>query len=166
VASFSLPPAAPVAQPATAVATRPPAGGGGRFSAGTTLIAGVATLLLALLVGVLIGHNTAGSGTQTVNPAPVRIINNGGGSSSSGGSSSGGGSATTPATSKGSPSKSTAKLKPKKVAPKQTAKAQSGAAAKVLGGKTPPATVTVGSTGTGKGYSKKTHKFNGSFFGQ
>ena len=50
---------------------------------------------------------------------------------------------------------------------KKTAAKEQSAASKVLGGtSTPPATVTVGQSGTGKGYSKKTHKFTGSFFGQ
>jgi hypothetical protein len=129
----------------------------------------VATLLLAMLVGVLIGHNTAGSGTRTVASAPVRIITTGGGAASSGASGSGSGATSTPAKSSSTKKATTGKLKAKKSPPKaakKTAKAETGAASKVLGGKTPPATVTVGSTGTGKGYSKKTHKFTGSFFGQ
>jgi hypothetical protein len=169
---FSLPPStaaeAPTPAPVAAAAGR-----GGRFSSGTTLVAGVATLLLAVLVGVLIGHDTASQGPRTVAAAPVRIITTGGGST---GSTAGAGSAATtptPATkgSSASPKKtSTGKLKAKKTTPqaaKKTVKAEQGAAAKVLGGSgTPASTVTVGATGTGKGYSKKTHKFTGSFFGQ
>jgi hypothetical protein len=146
------------------------AGRGGRFSSGTTLVAGVATLLLAVLVGVLIGHDTAAQGSRTVAAAPVRIITTGGGSTGSTAAS--GSTATTPTTAtKGSSEKaSTGKLKAKKTTPqaaKKAVKAEQGAASKVLGGSgTPAATVTVGATGTGKGYSKKTHKFTGSFFGQ
>jgi hypothetical protein len=170
---FSLAATEPAEPPAPAVVTRPTGGGGGRFSSGTTLVAGVATLLLAMLVGVLIGHNTAGSGTRTVASAPVRIITTGGGAgaASTVPSSSASGSVTTPTTKHPSSKKSsTAKPKAKAVtakAAKKTSAAESGAASKVLGNKsTPPATVTVGATGTGKGYSKKTHKFTGSFFGQ
>jgi hypothetical protein len=143
---FSLPPStaaeAPTPAPVAAAAGR-----GGRFSSGTTLVAGVATLLLAVLVGVLIGHDTAGAGSAATTPTPATK-----GSSAS-------------------PKKtSTGKLKAKKTTPqaaKKTVKAEQGAAAKVLGGSgTPASTVTVGATGTGKGYSKKTHKFTGSFFGQ
>ena len=144
---------------------------GGRFSAGTTLVAGVATLLLAMLVGVLIGHDTASQGSRTVAAAPVRIITTGGSAGSTSGS---GSAATTPSTAakraststkKASAAKSKAKTTP--AVAKKSSAAESGAAKKVLGGSgTPPATVTVGATGTGKGYSKRTHKFTGSFFGQ
>ncbi len=169
---FSLPSSteteATPAPPVAAAAAR-----GGRFSSGTTLVAGVATLLLAMLVGFLIGHNATGSGTRTVAAATPKIYVNGGGSSAAtNGSTSATGSATTPTTTKHSASKqkTSSKLKAKKTTPKvakKTAAAEQGAASKVLGGSgTPAATVTVGSTGTGKGYSKKTHKFTGSFFGQ
>ncbi len=169
---FSLPQTSREVQTVETAAARP-APDGRRFASGTTLVAGVATLLLAMLVGVLIGHNTAGSGTRTVASAPVRIITTGGRSAYNTAVSrptSATGSAHTTARHGSSKKAATGKLKPKKATPrvtKKTAAAESGAAAKVLGGKsTPPATVTVGSTGTGKGYSKKTHKFTGSFFGQ
>ena len=127
-----------------------------------------------MLVGVLIGHNTAGSGTRTVASAPVRIIKVGGGGATSSGSTAGSGSASGSGGSTASSAKrkhvSHAKPKPKKVTPKiapKTANSEQSAASKVLGGKsTPPATVTVGQSGTGKGFNKKTHKFDGSFFGQ
>jgi hypothetical protein len=169
---FSLPASTAAEAPATPPASAAPARGG-RFSSPTTLVAGVGTLLLAMLVGVLIGHDTAAQGSRTVAAAPVRIITTGGGSS---GSTSGSGSAAaTPTTAAKHPSTSSkkagaGKAKGKTATPKaakKTVKAEQGAATKVLGGSgTPPATVTVGSTGTGKGYSKKTHKFTGSFFGQ
>ena len=166
---FTLPAAtaAAAAEPVPApVVSRPPRAGS-RLGVGA-VIAGVATLLLAMLVGVLIGHNTAGSATRTVASAPVRIIKVGGGPTSSGNSGSTSGSA---APAKRTSHKSTSRNKAKQAAAppvsKKTAAAQQSAAAKVLGGKSaPPATVTVGQTGSGKGFNKKTHKFDGSFFGQ
>ena len=67
-------------------------------------------------------------------------------------------------TARGSQRASPAKSKPSAA---QAAKA-SQAASKVLGSSKalPPATVTEGQTGSGPGFNKKSHKFDGSFFGQ
>ena len=147
-----------------------------RVSSGATLVAGVGTLLLAMGVGVLIGHSTS-SNAKTVAGAPPQVITvNGGGGSSSGSSSgtgsgkSGSGAAKTPSKSSSKThhtAKATTKTAPK--AAKKTVAKQQAAASKVLGGSAknvPPATVTVGAKGKGAGYNKKTGKFDGSFFGQ
>jgi hypothetical protein len=134
------------------------------LGAGATLIAGVGTLLLAMLVGVLIGHNTAGTAKTVAGPVRVIKINEGASApaaSTSASASSGSGSSTH------TKSKKSSNAKKHNAPSKAVAKKQSDAAAKVTGGSGGvPSTVTVGATGTGKGYSKKTHKFNGSFFGQ
>jgi hypothetical protein len=155
-----------------------------RFGSGTTLVAGVATLLLAILVGVLIGHNTANN-QKTIAAGPTKIIRVGGGgiaapassgstvaSGSASGSSANSSSAGAGAGAKKSKSGSVkSKSKAAKKAPaisKQQAAAQQGAASKVLGGShNAPPTVTVGqkaAKGT-PGVNKKTGKFDGSFFG-
>jgi hypothetical protein len=153
-----------------------------RFGSGTTLVAGVATLLLAILVGVLIGHNTANN-QKTIAAGPTKIIRVGGGvaapaspaSTPASGSTATGSSAKSSSAGAGAKkSKSgsaTGKSKAAKKAPaisKQQAAAQQGAASKVLGGShNAPPTVTVGQAapkGT-PGVNKKTGKFDGSFFG-
>lgn len=137
----------PVVDPATAVP--PPR----RFtlSGGTTLVTGIATLLLAMGVGVLIGRNGQ---NQKVAAAPSVITVNGGG-----------GAATTsslPTTTRGGQGK---KPKPVKGPPSKTVivKAQQQAS-KVLGGSNlPPPTVKVGQSGSGPGFQGG--KFTGNFFG-
>ncbi len=85
---FSFESLAAQAAPAEPVETTPhPA----RISAATTLVAGVATLLLAMGVGVLIGHN--GSSTTQKAAAMPQIITVGG-SGAAGGVASTGGNAT------------------------------------------------------------------------
>ncbi len=127
-------------------APRPP-----RFSSAATLIAGVATLLIAMGIGVYIGglgKSSNGSGNS-----PVRVVTvNGGGSgapsastaskaASSGGSSRGAGKGKSHGSHKGA------------------------RAAKVVTTvkNLPPPTVTVGAHGSGKGYQGG--KFTGHFFG-
>jgi hypothetical protein len=138
------------------------------LGAGATLIAGVGTLLLAMLVGVLIGHNTAGN-ARTVASSPVRIIKVNEGASSTPAASTSTSASRARSTHKRSKKSSSSSSKAEKhsTVSKAAVAKESSAATKVTGGTGgPAATVTVGSTGTGKGYSKKTHKFNGSFFGQ
>ena len=184
---FSLPATTVVEETVTTSSMPPKPPRSARFGSGTTLIAGVATLLLAILVGVLIGHNTANN-QKTVAAGPTKIIKvnaggvapsssgstvpSGSGASSSAGSSassSGGGSGGghSKANAGGSKGKSKAPKKAPAVTKKQAA-AQQQAATKVLGGSsTPPPTVTVGQKapkGT-PGVNKKTGKFDGSFFG-
>jgi hypothetical protein len=169
---FSPPAAEPAgARPSAELAPAsafPPAPGAPRASPGTTIVAGVGTLLLAMGVGVLIGRNSA----DNVNARPVQaaaptVVTVGAGT----------GAATTAAPGPSRPTKKTSKRTAAKGKSKpstaskptaaQAAKA-SNAASKVLGSSNknlPPATVTVGQTGHGPGYDKS-GKFNGSFFGQ
>jgi hypothetical protein len=98
-----------------------------RFSSGATLVAGVATLLIAMGVGVLIGHDS-----NTTAPAKTPIINVGGGGSA----------ATTPASNTPTTGQvaATGKAPKGKVAKAtvvhvtaNTARAATAAASKVLG---------------------------------
>src|SRR5579875_976275 len=170
----------PAATTTTEVTTTSSIGGRGargpRFGSPTTLVAGVGTLLLALLVGFLIGNAASkNNNTKPVASAPpvIKVVNTGGGGSTGGASSS----ASTPATSSSGSGTSSgahkAKAKaPKPAATKKTVSAESNAAAKVTGGNNvPPANTKVGQKCSGSackkpGYNKKTHKFDGSFFGQ
>jgi hypothetical protein len=130
-----------------------------RISAATTLVAGVATLLLAMGVGVLIGHNSNGTPTRASAPAVITV---GSGGASGVGSSAGG----------------TAALKKhgkvKKVKPvvvhltQKTLQKANAAAAKVFGNNganlvTNP-TVQVGGACSG-GAGCQGGKFTGNFFG-
>jgi hypothetical protein len=168
---FSLPAGGGAgAVPSTEVApasASPPAPRAPRASSGTTIVAGVGTLLLAMGVGVLIGRNSASNvNARPVQAAAPTVVTVGGGA----------GTATTANTGPSKPAKKTSKSKGAKDKSKannaskptaaQAAKA-SNAASKVLGSSNknlPPSTVTVGQTGHGPGYDKS-GKFNGSFFG-
>lgn len=141
-----------------------------RASSSFTLIAGIATLLLAMGVGVLIGHNSADS-QRTASNQPLKINVNSGGSSA----------ATTPTTAaagntsnrgagaKSKSSKSTAKAAKSKPTAADSAKA-SNAASKVLGGgsnNTAPATVTQGQSCSSTQAGCQNGHFTGNnFFGQ
>ena len=148
---------------ASAAASRPPRKQ--RLSSSTALVAGVGTLLLAMGVGVLIGHTDNGSSKNA--SAPPQIITVGG----SGSTSSGAAAATTQGKAKAAKGKSSkkanaAKSKSAGVNSKQAANAQA-AASKVLGSSSknlPPATVKQGQSGHGPGYTKG--HFTGTFFGQ
>jgi hypothetical protein len=136
-----------------------------RLSSSTALVAGVGTLLLAMGVGVLIGHTDNGS-SKNAN-APAQVITVGG---SSGGTSTGAAAVTTNGKAKAAKSKSSKKAKADKskaagVDKQQAAKAQA-AASKVLGSSKnlPPPTTKVGDSGHGPGYSGG--HFTGTFFGQ
>jgi hypothetical protein len=133
-------------------------------SAGATLVAGVATLLLALGVGVLIGHSGNSGSSQRASTPPVQVVKLGGGG--------GGAVAANPSAPAATKTKAKAKATPK-VSAKAKAKAAaashkaSAAASKVLGtsaAKLPPPTVTVGAPGKGAGYQNG--HFTGTFFGQ
>ena len=146
----------------TVPSSRPP-----RASSGTTVVAGVGTLLLAMGVGVLIGRNSA----DNVNAKPVQaaaptVVTVGGGGTGTG--TTAGTTGTGRSTKKSSTSKGKGKAKAKQAAKPTAAQAAkaSAAASKVLGSNKnlPPATVTVGQTGHGPGYNKS-GKFDGSFFG-
>jgi hypothetical protein len=145
-----------------------------RTSAGFNLIAGVATLLLAMGVGVLIGHSNSSANNTNGRAAstPQITINGGGastnaaaGSSSAGstGSSSGGGSGHASRAKHGGSSAKAAKAPPKVVVQKAAA-----AAAKVTGGsaKTAAPTATQGSSCSAGTAGCQNGKLTGNFFGQ
>jgi len=127
-----------------------------RVSAGTTLVAGVATLLLAMGVGVLIGHN---SNSPARAPAQ-QIITVGAGT---GGASSAG----TASTGSSKSAKVSKKTKVTKVVvTAHTAQVAAAAAAKVLGGAAPKnPTVTVGQSCSADTAGCQNGKFTGNFFG-
>jgi hypothetical protein len=147
---FSLPEAAPAPEVAT-TARRPSRRP--RTSSGGTLVAGVGTLLLAMGVGVLIGHTNTSSAARTSSPKDQIVYLNGSSPNSTA-------AASTPSSKTGK--KSGSKSKSKSNSP--TGKKATAAASKVLGGKNlPPSTVTVGQSGHGPGYQHG--HFTGTFFG-
>lgn len=159
-ARFSL--SAPAAAAAQPPATSRREQRGARLASGTAFILGVGTLLLAVGVGVLIGHTNNAPATPQASKTPVQVITvaGGGGSGGAAGKSSG--------SSKGSKRaghKAAAKQKP--AISKQVAAKAQAAAAKVLGTSAknvPPPTVTVGQKGHGPGFTNG--HFTGTFFGQ
>ena len=123
-----------------------------RISAGTTLIAGVGTLLLAMGIGVLIGRENAPAVPAN---SKVQVVNLGG-SGATAATTAG----TTAATSGAGKSKSKGKSGHKAAKPsKNISAANASTTVKNL----PPPTVTLGAKGHGPGY---THgHFTGTFFG-
>ncbi|MGH2908341.1 MAG: hypothetical protein ACRDK8_03475, partial [Solirubrobacteraceae bacterium] len=174
---FSLPVAAPAVETTRATTSiRAGRSGGPRFGSGATLIAGVGTLLLALLVGFVIGNAASRNNTKTVTTGGtgVKVINVGGsGTGSSTGSARTPTTAFSPRSTKSSSHSHSHKAGAKpSAAARKNASAQTNAAQKVLGGRnTPPSNTKVGQKCSGSGcdrpgYNKKTKKFDGSFFGQ
>jgi hypothetical protein len=134
------------------------------LSAGTTLVAGVGVLLLAIGLGFLIGHNNNNTNTQRAAASPQVITINGGGGAAT--------TSTAPTTTTtGSTSKNKAKAK---AAAKTTAapppavqKKATEAAGKVLGNSkhlAPPTVTTGGACSNGQAGCSG-GKFNGNFFG-
>lgn len=157
----------PVAQPATEITTRRTRTVRPRrpstVSSGTTLVAGVGVLLLAIGLGVLIGRLGHNNNTQARTPAAQVITVQGG---------VGGGVATTPTTSTtvhvSKKSKSKLDAAAKATAPPSAAvqKKATAAAAKVLGNSKnlPPPTSTVGQKCTTNQSGCSGGKFSGNFF--
>jgi hypothetical protein len=142
-----------------------------RTSAGFNLIAGVATLLLAMGVGVLIGHNNSAPSGRSATPA-TQVITVGGGAGTSAGS----GAAATAGGGTGSGSHKGSKGKDAKghaaatkAPPKVVVQKAAAAASKVTGGSAPVASPTVtqgGSCSPGQAGCQN-GKFTGNnFFGQ
>jgi hypothetical protein len=156
--------AAPTAPASTAMtSTRTTAAQhGSRWSPGATLIAGVATLLLAMGIGVLIGHETASSSpAQTSAKAPVVYLNGGG---SAAAASTAAPATTAPTGNAGSSGSSNKSSKSHKNANSSASSSTAAAATTpTTVKKLPPATVTVGAKGSGPGYQHG--KFTGNFFG-
>ena len=131
-----------------------------RMSPNASLIAGVGTLLLAMGIGVLIGRSGDHSGGSAASTPAVQVVTAPGAGAATG--------AATAATG-AAPSSGGATKKPKAVAQSQSSKAS--AANSILkpsakAGKLPPATVKIGDKGSGRGFNPKTHKFDGTYFGQ
>jgi len=140
-----------------------------RTSAAFNLIAGVATLLLAMGVGVLIGHNSS-SNTGGKTGQPAITINSAGSANgvtpttaATSGSGSTGNTASTGKSKHGGTTKSAKNAPPKVVIQKAAA-----AASKVTGGsaKTAGATATQGSACTAGTAGCQNGKLTGNYFGQ
>ena len=143
-----------------------------RTSAGFNLIAGIATLLLAMGVGVLIGHSNSGSTTPKQAAAPNITINGGGSANGSASTA-----ASTGATGSGGSNGASAK-KAKKGSPTKAAKTPAvskvvvqkaqEAASKVTGGsaKTAGATAQQGSACDNGTAGCQNGKLTGNYFGQ
>ena len=131
-----------------------------RLSDGLGFILGVATLLLAMGVGVLIGHNSNPKAQQAAATPPQQVIKIEGGG---GGSSSGGGGSSRQATHK----TNTPALPTKKVTlSKKQTQAVNKAVNNVLGQGSknlPPPTIQPGQSCTGSGCQNG--HFTGNFFG-
>jgi hypothetical protein len=160
-----------VAEAPAAAPSAPPRGSGPSrlFSgSGFTLVAFVATLLVAVGLGVLIGHDSSSNSSApraVASQPPVNVTVNGGGSGVAGTSGS------TSSSSTGSATKSSGKtFKIKKVTAKVAAKAAAkgtAAANKTLGGggtKLAPPTAKTGSK-CSSGAGCAGGKFTGNFFG-
>jgi hypothetical protein len=137
-----------------------------RMSSGTTLVAGVGVLLLAIGLGVLIGRLGNNNNTPSRAPAAQVITVQGGAVTSAGAATS---TPTTPATGSHAPSKAKLKAAAKTTAPPPPAvqKKATQAAAKVLGNGShlaPPTVTTGGSCSNGQAGCSN-GKFNGNFFG-
>lgn len=152
------------AAPAAAVAPAgPPMYHQPRFAPGTTLVAGVATLLLALGVGFLIGNSVNKGSTKAPAAQIVTVGGSGAGSAGTNTTAASGSNATA------APKSAAAKGKPKTVVvhltPKAVAKA-SAAASKVIGSGAPKnATIQQGQSCTAGQTGCQNGKFTGNFFG-
>jgi hypothetical protein len=139
-----------------------------RWPPTATLIAGVATLLVAMGLGILIGHDSSNNTPARAPQQPVNVTVNGGGGGSSAGTSKG--ASTTASSSPTSSSSNKATKSSTKATPKvSTAQQQKSqqAASKVLGSSshnTAPATVQQGGACT-HGAGCQGGKFTGNFFG-
>ncbi|HEY2317270.1 MAG TPA: hypothetical protein VGH67_03150 [Solirubrobacteraceae bacterium] len=141
-----------------------------RTSAGFNLIAGVATLLLAMGVGVLIGHSNSSANAGHATSTPAITINGGGAASTNPASAAGAGSTGARST-RGS---HTAKgrhggsAKAAKAPPKVVIQKAAAAASKVTGGsaKVAPANSTQGSSCGAGTAGCQNGKLTGNFFGQ
>lgn len=167
----------PPAQPATEVQSRRVRSGrppqSQRVSPGTTLVAGVGVLLLAIGLGVLIGRlGHSNTSNQKASAPPVQVVTVQGGG---GGTSTGAATTTTPAHTTAAATKApkglTGKLKAaaENKAPPSKAVAQKAtqAATKVLGGSNhlAPPTQKVGGSCSNSQAGCQSGKFTGNFFG-
>lgn len=129
-----------------------------RISSNASLIAGLGTLLLAMGVGVLIGHS-GGGGEASAGNKPVQIV-----TVPSGGAAAAGATAAAPG---GKSAKPTTKAAKRTAAASKAAAASGAGAASVLHPKVklPPPTVKVGGACQG-GAGCQNGKFTGKYFGE
>ena len=156
-AAPATPPPAPAPSPKRERAPRP--------SSGATLIAGVATLLLAMGIGFLIGNANNNNGTTRAAAAAPQVITVAGGGGIASGSGATGGSSTPSSTS--SSSKKTKVKAAHVVITKKVAAAANAAAGNALGGgasNLAPTTVQPGQA-CSHGAGCQGGKFTGNFFG-
>jgi hypothetical protein len=143
----------------TAAAAPPPKQRGPRLTSSGALIAGIATLLLAMGVGVLIGKSGDNGGGKNSGPAQIIRV-----PAAATAGAAGAGTGTTTASAAGG-GRGKSKSKSKAASTPADAKKNPAADTKQKPGQTtPPSVVKVGSPGHGKGY--KNGKFTGDFFGQ
>lgn len=145
--------------PAQAEASSPPPKQRRRLSPNAALIAGVGTLLLAMGVGVLIGHSSNQSGSTSAAATPQVITVHGGGEPQ-----------TTTPTNKGNEGAKGGK-KSKKASASAKKKAETGQGAEEVlkpsaGVKLPPATAKPGSKCESGAAGCKGGEFTGEFFGE
>jgi hypothetical protein len=145
-------------RPAQAQASSPPPKQRRRLSPNAALIAGVGTLLLAMGVGVLIGHSGNQSAATSAAPAQVITVHGGGGAETETPETNGKGNA------KGSKANKKASANAKK-------KAETGQGAEEVlkpknGVKLPPATAQPGSKCESGTAGCKGEEFTGEFFGE
>ena len=152
-------------QPAAVAAASPPSGERRpRISSGSSLIAGVATLVLAIGVGVLIGRGGGGGSSPVANSAPQVIrVEGGGGSATETGASSAGGTK-----SKAGSGKTKAKAQQKaETGSSGTSKAAEEVLKPAGDVKLPPPTTQVGEKcEKGTAGCNGSGEFDGNFFGE
>ena len=140
-----------------------------RFSGGAVLVAGVATLLIALGVGFLIGHDSKGTTTQKAADQIITVGGNGSGSGTGSGASAASSTNPAQATKPSAAAKASLKRAPKTVVVHLTPKVEkkvAAAAAKVFGQNGNLAknvTQQVGGS-CGGGAGCQNGKFTGNFF--
>jgi hypothetical protein len=147
-------PRAQTAAPAAAAARQRP-----WLSPSSSLIAGIATLLLAMGVGVLIGRSGDNGGNAAATPQVVTV------SAGAGGTAAAGGTTANSAASDTSTSKSSSKKKKSSSKAKVTGAGSVDATAKKNGVKLPPKVVKVGGKCEAGAKGCQGGKFTGDFFG-
>lgn len=132
-----------------------------RFSSGATLVAGVATLLIAMGVGVLIGHDSNGP----IRASAPQVITVGGGATGAGtGSASSGRAASSSGSSRAGKAGKTKVVSAHISA--RTSRTAAAAAGKVLGGGAPKnPTITVGQSCSAGTAGCQNGTFTGNYFG-
>ncbi len=135
-----------------------------RFSSAATLVAGVATLLIAMGVGVLIGHYSAGGNSSNARTPAAQVITLGAGAAAANTTGSIAAGATSTAAHTGKPAKA---ARPTVVhVTAKSAKAANNAASKVLGSGgslSHNVTQSIGGSCSG-GAGCQNGKFTGNFF--